>query len=78
MASQLKSMHNYICSLPTKTDFNQYVKRIEKTYKHGISELKKDIGAHFEDIENTTDDLHVAVQSHDETPNSHAVMLQHL
>lgn len=71
MAYQLKSKYNYIRSLPTKADFEQNVKLIEKIYKQVISELKKDIGARFEDIENTMDDLHVAVQLHKEILNSH-------
>lgn len=36
--------------LPTKTDFEQYVKRIEKTYRQEITELKKDLGVRMEDM----------------------------
>lgn len=37
-----------------------------------------DIGAYIEDIENTTDGLCSAVQSHKEIFNTHTVMLQQL
>lgn len=47
---QMRSLHSYIRSLLTKADFEQCIKHIEKTYKQEITELKKDIGAHFEDI----------------------------
>lgn len=50
----MKSAHSYIRSLPTKADFELCVKRIEKNYRQKISELKRDIGARFEDMETTT------------------------
>lgn len=51
------SLHTYIRSLPTKADFEKCAKRIEKTYIQEINGLKKDLGVHVEDIENTTDGL---------------------
>lgn len=68
----------YIRFLPTKADFKHWVKRIEKNYRQEISELKKGHGVHIEDIENTTDGLCNALQSHEEILNTHTVMLQQL
>lgn len=44
---QMRFLHSYMRSLPTKAGFEQYVKRIEKTYKQDISEHKKDIWGTF-------------------------------
>lgn len=71
--SQMRSLHSYMRFLPTKTDFEQYVKRIEKTYRQEITELKKDLGVRMEDIEYTADGLCTALQSREETLNSHTV-----
>lgn len=71
METQMRSLPSCIKSLPTKSDFECYVKRIEHTYKQEISELKKDLGVYMEDIENTTVDLCTALQSHEEILNSH-------
>lgn len=48
--SQMRSLHSCMRFLPTKTDFEQYVKRIEKTYRQEITELKKDLGVRMEDM----------------------------
>lgn len=69
-------LHSYIRSLPTKSDFEQSVTRIEKTYRQEINELQKDLGVCMEDIQNTTDGLCNALKSHEETLNSHTVMIQ--
>lgn len=75
---QLKSLHSYIRLLPTQADFEHCVTRIEKTYGQEISELKKDKGVHIENIENTTDGLCSALQSHEKILNAHTVMQQEL
>lgn len=61
MVSELKSLHSYIRSLPTKEDFEHCCKRIKNTYRQEISKPKRDIGVCFEGIENTTDGLCSAV-----------------
>lgn len=74
----MQSLHAYMCSLPTKNYFEHLVSRIEKTYRQEIMELKKDLGVCMEDIENTTDGICNTLQSHEETLNSHTVLLQQL
>lgn len=76
MESQMQSLHSYMRSLPTKSDFEHYVSRIEQTYRQEIMELKKDLGVCMEDIEGNTEGICNTLQSHEETPNSHTVMLQ--
>ena len=78
MEAQIRSLHSYIRSLPTKTDFEQCVSRIERAYKKEISDFKKDVGARFEDLDATTEGLSTAVKTHDKILNSHTVMLQQL
>lgn len=78
MESQIRSLHSYIRSLPTKLDFEHCVHGIEKVCKKEISDLKKDMGACFEDVDTTTDSLNNTVQAHDKILNTHTVMLQQL
>lgn len=45
MESQMRSLHSYIRSLPTKADFENCVHRIEKACKKANSDLKRDMVA---------------------------------
>lgn len=78
MESQMRSMHAYLRSLPTKTDFEHYVSRMEKSYRKEIAELKRDLGTRMEDVENTTDGMCNTLQSHEEILNTHTNILQQL
>lgn len=78
MVSQMQSLHTYIHSLPTKNDFEHYVSHIDQTYRQEITGLKRDIGIRMEDIESTTEGICNTLQSHEETLNSHTVLLQQL
>lgn len=74
----MRSMHTYLRSLPTKSDFENYVSRIEKSYRQEITDIKKDFGICMKDVENTAEGICNTLQSHEETLNSHTVMLQQL
>lgn len=65
MESHVRSMHTYMRSLPTKSDFEHYVCHIEKAYRQEITELKQDLVVCMKDVENTTDGICNTLQSHE-------------
>lgn len=66
-------------ALPTKTDMEKYISRLEDTTKKAVKDLKHElhqVGARVHKVENTIDTVHDCVDKHHDILHHHATQLQ--